>query len=181
MSTHISKTCSSALHQLHNIRKIRRYLSHEGTETGAVYLELLTSLETSKFILSLKRFIARRGRPRVIYTDNGSTSQAAADWMTKVQKEERFHSYLNQHDTRWKFNLCQAPWLQQARQFERLIGVLKSAFWKVLGNETLSWSELADVLLDVGVTINHRPLSYVKKDAELWRNVSENPFVLRPL
>ena len=33
MSTHISKASSSTLHHLYNIRKIRRYLSHEATET----------------------------------------------------------------------------------------------------------------------------------------------------
>ena len=33
MSTHISTTCSSALYHLCNIRKIRRCLSHEATET----------------------------------------------------------------------------------------------------------------------------------------------------
>ena len=32
-STHMSKTCSSALYHLYNIRKIKRYLSHEATET----------------------------------------------------------------------------------------------------------------------------------------------------
>ncbi|XP_066028549.1 uncharacterized protein [Pocillopora verrucosa] len=35
----------------------------------AVHLELLSSLETSNFITCLKRLIARRGRPRVIYSD----------------------------------------------------------------------------------------------------------------
>ena len=33
MSTHMSNTCSSALYHLYNIRKIKRYLSHEATET----------------------------------------------------------------------------------------------------------------------------------------------------
>lgn len=32
MSTHISKTCSSAFYYLHNIRHIRKYLSREHTE-----------------------------------------------------------------------------------------------------------------------------------------------------
>ena len=44
----------------------------------AVHLELLSSLETSNFITCLKRLIARRGRPRVIYSDNGGTFIKAA-------------------------------------------------------------------------------------------------------
>ena len=41
--------------------------------TRAVHLELLRNLETGTFIICLKRFIARRGRPRVVYSDNGGT------------------------------------------------------------------------------------------------------------
>ena len=74
-----------------------------------VYLDLLTSLETSKFITSLKGFIARHGRPRMLHTDNRSTFQATADWMKKVQKDKKFHSYLIQNDITWRFNLSSAP------------------------------------------------------------------------
>ena len=52
--------------------------------TRGVYLDLLPSLETSKFLARLKGFIARRGRPCVIYSDNGSTFKAAADWLRKA-------------------------------------------------------------------------------------------------
>ncbi|XP_035205954.1 uncharacterized protein LOC118180984 [Stegodyphus dumicola] len=38
----------------------------------AIHLELVTSLSTETFIQSLRRFIARRGRPYVIYSDNGT-------------------------------------------------------------------------------------------------------------
>ncbi|GBO05632.1 hypothetical protein AVEN_208559-1 [Araneus ventricosus] len=37
-----------------------------------VHLELLMSLSTDNFILALRRFIARRGRPSIIYSDNGT-------------------------------------------------------------------------------------------------------------
>ena len=33
MNTHATKTCSSAFYQLHNIRRIRKYLSRESAET----------------------------------------------------------------------------------------------------------------------------------------------------
>ncbi|GFX47913.1 integrase catalytic domain-containing protein [Trichonephila clavipes] len=37
----------------------------------AVHMELVTSLSTESFILALRRFISRRGRPFTIYSDNG--------------------------------------------------------------------------------------------------------------
>ena len=47
--------------------------------TRAVHLDLVKSLTAPEFIISLKRFIARRGRPELIYSDNAATFQAAAD------------------------------------------------------------------------------------------------------
>lgn len=129
-----------------------------------VYLDLLPSLEMDRFLTSLKGFIARRGRLQVIYSDNGSTFKAA-DWIRKVRKEEKFHHYLAKHDITWRFNLSRAPWW--GGQFKRLIGVFKSAFRKAVGNGTLTWSELSDIILDVEIAINGRPLSYLEDDVEM--------------
>lgn len=40
--------------------------------TRACHLELVEDLSTDHFITALKKFIARRGRPQRIYSDNGS-------------------------------------------------------------------------------------------------------------
>ena len=47
--------------------------------TRALFLDLLPNLETMKFLGSLKRFIARRGRPERIYSDNGRTFLGASN------------------------------------------------------------------------------------------------------
>ncbi|XP_028418970.1 uncharacterized protein LOC114544572 [Dendronephthya gigantea] len=131
----------------------------------AIYLELLPNLTTEIFIPCLKRFIARRGRPRVIYSDNGGTFVKATKWLKKVQKEEQFHELLEEFEIKWIFNLSRAPWW--GGQFERLIGVVKSSLRKVIGKGILYWNELSEVLLDVETQINRRPLSYVEDDVEL--------------
>ena len=53
------------------------------------------------------------------------------------------------------------------RSIERMVGLVKRAFNKTVGNGMLTWSELQDVLLDVEVTMNNRPLSYVEEDIQL--------------
>ena len=37
---------------------------------------------------------------------------------------------------------------------------MKGAFYKTVGQAQLSWDELSEVLLDVEIVLNNRPLSY---------------------
>ena len=133
--------------------------------TRALYLELSKSMGTSEFLRSLKRLVARKGRPEKIYSDNAKTFTATASWLKQVQKDERVHHYLSTENIKWQFNLSRAPWW--GGQFERLVGLVKRALNKTIGNGRLSWNELEDVLLDVEVTLNNRPLDYVEDDVQL--------------
>jgi hypothetical protein len=66
--------------------------------TRAIHLELLPTLETRDFLKSFKGFIARRGRPRKVYSDNGSTFIGAAGWLRKVIHDEKFNNFLAQSE-----------------------------------------------------------------------------------
>ena len=128
--------------------------------THGVYLELLPNMETSECLNSLQRFIARRGRPEHIYSDNRATFVAAAKWVKMVKQDEKLQDYLN--GISWQFNLSCAPWW--GGQFERLVGLVKAALYKVIGHGQLSWKELEAVLLSVETTLNDRPLGYVEEE-----------------
>ena len=69
------------------------------------------------------------------------------------------------HNILWQFNPSRAPWW--GGQFERLVGVVKKAFYKAVRRAFLTFDELAEVVLDVDVAVNNRPLSYVEDDVEL--------------
>lgn len=56
-----------------------------------------------------------------------------------------------------QFKLSHAPWW--VGQFERKVGLIKAALYKATGNVFLSWAEVQEVLLDVEVTLNNKPLS----------------------
>ena len=132
--------------------------------TRAVHLELLTDQKTEGFVTCLKRFIARRGRPKKIYSENGRSFVAASKWLKKIMNDEKTQDYLAHHNILWQFNLARAPWC--GGQFERLIGVVKQAFYKAIGWEKLTFSELEELILDVEVAVNNRPLTYVEDDVE---------------
>ena len=65
---------------------------------------------------------------------------------------------------RWQFNLSRAPWW--GGRFERIVGLVKSSLNKTIGKGCLLWTELEDILLDVEVALNNRPLSYVEDDVQ---------------
>ena len=46
------------------------------------------------------------------------------------------------------------------------MGLVKLAMYKVIGGGNLSWKELLDVILDVEVALNNRPLDYVEDDVQ---------------
>ena len=57
-----------------------------------------------------------------------------------------------------------APWW--GGFFERLIGIMKRSLSKVIGKSLLTFQELEEVLLDVGMTMNNRPLVYQGEEFE---------------
>ena len=53
------------------------------------------------------------------------------------------------------------------RAIQRLVGLVKQALYKTIGNGNLLWTELQEVILGVETTLNNRPLSHVKEDVQL--------------
>ncbi|GFW07454.1 integrase catalytic domain-containing protein [Trichonephila clavipes] len=88
----------------------------------AIHLELLTSVSTESFLLGLSRFIARRGRPSVIYSDNDTNFKGAYRLYQKVNLE-KLKNVEELNPISWKFIPPQVPWW--GGFWERLIGPVK--------------------------------------------------------
>ena len=80
-------------------------------------------------------------------------------------KDAKLNEFLVNQGIVRQFNLSRAPWW--GGQFERIIGLTKQAMYKVIGNARLKLNELEEILLDVEITLNNRPLSYVEDDVQL--------------
>ena len=93
-----------------------------------IYLEVLPNQTTQELIPALKRLIARRRRPKVIYSDNAQTFVAASKWIKKINNDELMQEYLIKEEIQWKFNLIRAPWWDA--QFERMVGLVKQCLYK---------------------------------------------------
>lgn len=127
----------------------------------AVHLELVSSLSTNNFLQCLRRFVSRRGRPSVVYSDNGTNfvglenSVKNLDWTAIAE-------YSSVHRIKWYFNPPSAPWW--GGFWERLVGVLKGLLRKTLGRACLGYEDLLTLLCECENIINARPLTYISSD-----------------
>ena len=101
----------------------------------------------------------------MVYSHNGGSFIKASKWMERLPKDESLRGLAEEYEILWKFNLSRAPWW--GGQFERLIGVVKLAMFKVIGRGYLTWDELSEVMLAIEIQINRRPLMYVEDDIQL--------------
>ena len=122
------------------------------TTTRAVHLELTPDLGSSACVRGLRRFIARRGAPKMVISDNAKTFKSA-----------EIRRFLADRGISWKFNAPRAPWT--GGFFERMVKSTKRCLKKVLKNCSLSYEELETVLVEVENVINNRPLSYIDNDS----------------
>ena len=121
--------------------------------TRAVNLEILPNQATQEFIQALKQLIARRGRPKVLYSDNAKAFEKASKWVKKVYKDERMQESLVTGQLKWKFNLSRAPWW--GRYFERMVGLVKQCLHIATGKTKLTKQELVEVILDTKIHVNN--------------------------
>ena len=80
-------------------------------------------------------------------------------------KSENVNDYIAQQEIVWQFNLSRAPWC--GVQFERLISLIKGAMYKTIGKNNLTWYELEEVLIDIEISLNNKPMSYVEDDIQI--------------
>ena len=98
----------------------------------AIHLEIAESLSTQDFIHCLRRFIATRGTPEVIISDNAKQFRLAGAviermWMNTLTDTD-LQSYVANHGISWKFIVQKAPWM--GGFYERLVGSVKSCLKK---------------------------------------------------
>ncbi|GFY29511.1 integrase catalytic domain-containing protein [Trichonephila clavipes] len=97
----------------------------------ALHLELVNALSSDAFLLALRRFIARRGRPRIIYCDNGTNFRGAFNDLAKLD----WHKISRETSTQKKNSL--EIYTTHRRMVGRLVGKVGSHYQGTI--ETFSW------------------------------------------
>ena len=96
----------------------------------AVHLEPVTDLSTEKCFMAMDRFCSRRGNPEVIYSDNGTNFQGAANILYDLARRVSTRSIY------WRFIPPGTP--HQGGVWERLIGMSKLILYSIVGSKQLN-------------------------------------------
>lgn len=131
----------------------------------AVHIEVAHSLETSSFINALQRFIARRGQPLEIRSDNGTNFVGAERELKEAVKswnKSRTQEFLRQRESRWKFNPPSAS--HMGGIWERQIRTVRKIMSALINQQQLTDESLQTLLCVIENIINSRPLTAVSDD-----------------
>ena len=147
--------------------------------TRAVHLELADSLESDDFILVLRNFIGRRGKPKEMFSDNGKNFVGAArelrECLQQLDQSTTVHDYLLKASVQWHFIPPNAPYFGGA--WERLVKSTKSALKNILKEQCVTESVLRTALVEVEDVINSRPLTHNSTDPHDYTALTPNHFL----
>lgn len=138
----------------------------------AVHLEVVHSMDTDSMINALRRFIARRGKPKKMYSDNGTNLVGAEKElreMLRTWNQEKINNALTQEGVEWHFNPPGAS--HQGGIWERCIRTVRKIMNAILREQTLTDESLQTLFCEIEAIMNGRPLT----------NLTDDPSDLTPL
>jgi hypothetical protein len=130
--------------------------------TKAVHIEAVTSLTTEAFLAALRRFIARRGKPRTIYSDNGTNFQGAANQLQEIYamlqsslEMAKLQDFLANRSCDWKFIPPHKP--HHRGLWEAAAKSMKFRLRRTLGAHIATYEDLSKLTTEIEACLNSRP------------------------
>lgn len=132
--------------------------------TRCIHLELVSSLTTADYILALKRFISRRGKPLEIFSDNGTNFVGAEKEFPLLLKNSlnEITNFTANDGIIFRFIPPHSPHF--GGLWESGVKSCKHHLRRVLGNARLTYEEFSTVLVQIESVLNSRPISCLSTD-----------------
>ncbi|XP_075162915.1 uncharacterized protein LOC142235550 [Haematobia irritans] len=129
----------------------------------ATHLEPAPDLSTSSFLLSLKRFISIRGKPKTIWSDNATNFVGAKNKLADLRQlffdqcqMERIYTQCLEDEIEWKFIPPRSPHF--GGLWEAAVKSAKYHFYRTVGKNILTFDELRTLICQISAILNSRPL-----------------------
>ena len=147
--------------------------------TRAIHLEIVSDMTTTAFLFCLRRFIATRGTPSEIVSDNAMQFKLADKTLHLIWKNimtsEEIQSYFSGGGIKWSFIVELSPWM--GGFYERLVGLVKRSLRKTVGRKLLSNDQMHTVVKEVESVVNARPLVYIGDDIDSTITITPSHFL----
>ena len=147
--------------------------------TRAIHIEVSHTLETDSFINALQRFIARRGEPIEIRSDNGTNFTGAQVELRRALEEwnqTQIDDFLRKRDVQWIFNPPSASHMGGA--WERQIRTVRSVLKGLLPLQVLDEEALTTLMCIVEGIVNGRPITRISDDPSDLTPLTPNHLLL---
>lgn len=160
--------------------KIKRYgCIFTCLSTRAVHIEVSHTLDTDSFINALERFIARRGEPKEIWSDNGTNfvgAQRELHRSIKDWNQNQIHEHLLKREITWNFNPPEAS--HMGGVWERQIRTVRAVLAGVIKQQILDDESLVTLMTIVEGIINGRPITKLSDDPRDERPLTPNHILM---
>ena len=143
--------------------------------TQAVHLEVAHSLDADSCFMAIRRMIARRGKPALLWSDCGTNFVSANKEIRQAIKrwnQSQIEDQLCQEGIQWHFNPPASPHFGGA--WECLVQSAKNSLNAVATRQRITGKTLLTFLTEVKSLLNSRPLTHVSSDPQDEETLTPN-------
>ncbi|XP_054713437.1 uncharacterized protein LOC129222899 [Uloborus diversus] len=147
--------------------------------TKAVHLELVSSLSAQAFLAAFRRFVARRGLPTHMHSDNGKNFVGAASYLkelVRMVKDPIVQDYCASRNVTWHFIPPYAP--NFGGLWESSIKLAKRHLVKITRGALLNFEELSTLLCQIEACLNSRPLTSLSTNVNDFQALTPGHFLI---
>lgn len=131
----------------------------------AIHLEIVHSLSADSTIMAVQRMMARRGKIKCLYSDNGTNFRGASEELKTFWKNidhDEMTKKFSEKMIEWHFIAPASP--NMGGCWERLIGSVKKILQNILKEECPKDEVLLTVFAEAENIVNNRPITHVSLD-----------------